>query len=253
LYTNSEQTLRLSRALADKYGVPVVIHLSETQKENRDMEAKYGGSPASVLDRWGILSGRTIAAHGVWVSAADMEILRKRGTGVAHCPSSNMKLASGIAPVVQYLRSGVSIGLGTDGPAGSNNDLDLLEEMDLAAKLQKVHTSDPTVVSAQEAFEMATIRGAHAIGMANDIGSIDAGKRADLTFLRFTDAHAQPLFNVYSQLVYALKGSDVRHVVVNGRVVVKDRRVLTLNEAEVLKAAAAWKGRISESVATPRP
>jgi 5-methylthioadenosine/S-adenosylhomocysteine deaminase len=253
LYTNSEETLRQCRALADRYAVPLVIHLSETKKENDDIHSKYGASPTAVLDRWGILTGRTIAAHGVWVSNADVEILRKRRTGIAHCPSSNMKLASGIAPVTQYLRAGVSIGLGTDGPAGSNNDLDLLEEMDLAAKLQKVHLSDPTVVSAQEAFEMATIRGAQAIGMANEIGSIEAGKRADLTFIRFTEAHGQPLFNVYSHLVYALKASDVRHVVVNGRVLMRDRRVLTLSEPEILKAAASWKSRISASVATPRP
>jgi 5-methylthioadenosine/S-adenosylhomocysteine deaminase len=154
---------------------------------------------------------------------------------------------------VQFMRAGVSIGLGTDGPAGSNNDLNLFEEMDLAAKLQKVHTSDPTVVSAQEAFEMATIRGASAIGLSKEIGSIEAGKRADLTFIRFSEPHGQPLFQVYSHLVYALKASDVLHVVVNGRVVVNDRRVLTLNQANVLKAAAAWKDRISASVATPRP
>jgi 5-methylthioadenosine/S-adenosylhomocysteine deaminase len=217
------------------------------------MEAKYGATPAAVLDRWGILSGRTIAAHGVWISPSDMQILRKRNTGVAHCPSSNMKLASGIAPLVQYLGSGVATGLGTDGPAGSNNDLNLFEEMDLAAKLQKVHTGDPTAISAQQAFEMATIRGAQAIGMAKEVGSVEAGKRADLTFVRFTEAHAQPLFHVYSQLVYALKGSDVRHVVVNGRIVLRDRRLLTLNEAEVVRTAAGWKERIRASVASPRP
>jgi 5-methylthioadenosine/S-adenosylhomocysteine deaminase len=253
LYTNSEETLRACRALADKYGMPLVIHLSETKKENDDMQAKYGASPTAVLERWGILRGRTLAAHAVWINASDIAILSRRRTGVAHCPSSNMKLASGIAPVTQLLRARIAVGLGTDGPAGSNNDLNLFEEIDLAAKLQKVHTGDPTAVSAQQAFEMATIRGAEAIGMTKEIGSIEPGKRADLAFVRFTEPHAQPMFNVYSQLVYALKGSDVRHVVVNGRPVVRDRRILTVSEAEVLKAAAAWKEKISASLATPRP
>lgn len=253
LYTNSEETLRACRALADKYGKPLVIHLSETKKENDDMQQKYHASPTAVLDRWGVLTGPTIAAHGVWISPEDSAILLKRNTGIVHCPSSNMKLASGIAPVIQYLASGVATGLGTDGPAGSNNDLNLFEEMDLAAKLQKVHTGDPTAVSAREAFEMATIRGAEAVHLSKEIGSIEPGKRADLAFVRFTEPHGQPMFNVYSQLVYALKGSDVRHVVVNGRVVVRDRQVLTVNEAAVLKAAGVWKEKISASLAIPRP
>ena len=253
LYTNSEETLRACRALANKYGMPLLIHLSETRKENDDMVAKYGATPAAVLNMFGVLSGRTLAAHGVWISAEDMRILKSRNTGVAHCPSSNMKLSSGIAPVLDYLKAGVDLGLGTDGPAGSNNDLNLFEEMDLAAKLQKVHTGDPTAVSAQQAFEMATVGGAAAVGLKGEIGSIEAGKRADLIFVRTTDPHAQPLFNVYSALVYSLKGSDVRHVMVNGRLVVRDRRVLTVNQAEVLRQAAVWREKIAASVATPRP
>jgi 5-methylthioadenosine/S-adenosylhomocysteine deaminase len=233
--------------------MPLLIHLSETRKENDDMVAKYGATPTAVLDRFGVLGGRTIAAHGVWIAAEDMRILKARNTGVVHCPSSNMKLSSGIAPVMDYLKAGVDLGLGTDGPAGSNNDLNLFEEMDLAAKLQKVHTGDPTAVSARQAFEMATVGGAAAVGLKGEIGSIEAGKRADLIFVRTTDPHAQPLFNVYSALVYSLKGSDVRHVMVNGRLVVRDRRVLTINQAEVLKQATAWREKIAASVATPRP
>ena len=253
LYTNDEQTLRASRALANKYGMPLLIHLSETRKENEDMLAKHKGTPTAVLEKFGVFNGRTLAAHGVWVSPQDMRILKDRDVGIAHCPSSNMKLSSGIAPVVDYLKAGVDVGLGTDGPAGSNNDLNMFEEMDLAAKLQKVHTGDPTAVTAQQAFEMATVRGAAALGLSKEIGSIEAGKRADLMFVRFTEPHAQPMFNVYSTLVYALKGSDVRHVMVNGRLVVRDRRVLTVNEADVLKQAAAWRQKIAASVATPQP
>jgi 5-methylthioadenosine/S-adenosylhomocysteine deaminase len=249
LYTNSEESLRAARALANKYDVPLLIHLSETKKENDDTRAKFGASPTAVLDKWGLLNGRTLAAHGVWIDDADMKVLRERGVGVAHCPSSNTKLASGIAPVTKYLAAGVDIGVGTDGPAGSNNDLNLFEEMDLAAKLQKVHTGDPTAVTALEAFEMATIRGARALGLSKEIGSLEAGKRADLIFIRVTEPHAQPMFNVYSQLVYALKGSDVRHVMVNGRLVVRDRNVLTLDRAMVLKAAAAWREKLNAAVA----
>jgi 5-methylthioadenosine/S-adenosylhomocysteine deaminase len=250
LYTNSEETLRACRALADKHGKPLLIHLSETRRENDDMRAKYGASPTAVLSRWGILTGPTLAAHGVWVDAADIATLARRNVGVAHCPSSNTKLASGIAPLVDYLKAGVAVGLGTDGPAGSNNDLNLFEEMDLAAKLQKVHTGDPTAISARQAFELATIGGARALALSNEIGSIEAGKRADLVFVRFTVPHAQPMFDVYSALVYSLKASDVRHVMVNGRVVVRDRRLLTINEAFVLKQAARWREKVSASLAT---
>jgi 5-methylthioadenosine/S-adenosylhomocysteine deaminase len=250
LYTNDEATLKAARALADKYGMPLLIHLSETRRENDDMRAKYGASPTAVLDRWGVFNGRTLAAHGVWID--DAAPGKNTHVGVAHCPSSNMKLASGIAPILDYLKAGVAVGLGTDGPAGSNNDLNLFEEMDLAAKLQKVHTGDPTAVTAQQAFEMATILGARALGMEARIGSLDAGKRADLMFVRFTAPHSTPMFNVYSSLVYALKGSDVRHVMVNGKLVVRDRQVLTLDSAAVLKQAEVWQAKISASAATPQ-
>ena len=252
LYTNSEETLRAARALANKYDKPLLIHLSETRKENEDMRAKYGASPTAVLDRWGVWNGRTVAAHGIWIDDPDMQILASRGVGVAHCPSSNTKLASGIAPVAGYLKAGVALGLGTDGPAGSNNDLNLFEEMDLAAKLQKVHTGDPTTVSARQAFEMATSMGAKALGLQGEIGSLEPGKRADLIFVHAAVPHAQPLYDVYSALVYALKASDVRHVVINGRLVVRDRKVLTVNEAAVMKRAGEWQARIQSSLATSR-
>jgi 5-methylthioadenosine/S-adenosylhomocysteine deaminase len=164
-----------------------------------------------------------------------------------------MKLASGIAPVTEYLKTGVSVGLGTDGPAGSNNDFNMFEEMDLAAKLQKVHTGDPTALGAQQAFEMATIGGAQALGMQKEIGSIEAGKKADLIVIRVIEPHAAPMYNVYSALVYNLKSSDVQHVMVNGKLVVRNRRVLTLDQAQVLKAAQEWRTKISDSAATPPP
>ena len=139
LYTNSDETLQAARALANKYHAPLLIHLAETKKENDDVLAQRHMTPVKLLDSLGVFNGRTVAAHCVWVNEADMAILKARGVGVAHCPSSNMMLASGIAPVTRMLALDIAVGLGPDGPAGSNNDFNLFEEMDLAAKLQKVH------------------------------------------------------------------------------------------------------------------
>src|SRR5579863_112861 len=203
IFTNDDGTLRAARKLADKYGVPLVIHLSETKRENDDSIQTRGMSPTRLLDVLGVLNGPTIAAHGVWLDDPDMQILKAHGTGIAHCPSSNMKLSSGVAPVVKLLSLGIAVGVGTDGPAGSNNDFDLMEEMNLAADLQKVATGDPTVVPARQALDMATILGARAIGMEKEIGSIEAGKRADMVTIRIDRPHAVPMYNVYSQIVYA--------------------------------------------------
>ena len=250
LYTNDEATLKAARAMANKYGVPLLMHLSETKRENDDMQAKYGASPTAVLDRWGIFNGRSVMAHGVWISSADMDILKARGVGVGHCPSSNMKLASGVAPVVQYLKRDIAIGLGPDGPAGSNNDFNLFEEMDLAAKLQKVTTMNPTAITAEQAFEMATIRGARALSMDMEIGSLESGKKADLIVIRADRPHALPIYNVYSQLVYALKGSDVTDVIVNGRVVVRGSKVLTVDLPTVSRKSLQWQEKIQKSIAS---
>jgi 5-methylthioadenosine/S-adenosylhomocysteine deaminase len=202
-----------------------------------------------LLDKLGVLDGRTVAAHGVWIDANDMAMLKKHNVGVAHCPSSNMKLASGIAPVMDYLRNDVAIGLGTDGVAGSNNDVDMFEEMDLAAKLQKVTTHDPRSLNAEQAFEMATLRGARALGMDREIGSLETGKRADLIVVGLNEANAVPIYSVYSQLVYALKASDVQDVIVNGKIVVRQRRALTLNRDEILSKAAQYGATIHRSLA----
>ena len=205
-------------------------------------------SPTQVLDSLGVLTGRTLAAHCVWTSDADLAILKSRNVGVAHCPSSNMKLASGVAPVVKMLAMDIAVGLGPDGPAGSNNDFDLFEEMDLAAKLAKVTSGDPRALPATAALEMATIRGARALGMEKEIGSLEAGKRADLITVRIDRAHAVPLYDAVSQMVYALKGSDVRDVMVNGKVVVRDAKILTLDEKLVLAKAAEYRAKISASL-----
>jgi 5-methylthioadenosine/S-adenosylhomocysteine deaminase len=252
IYTNSDSTLRAARKLANEHGVPLLIHLSETRKENDDARAARGMSPTAALDALGILSGRTLAAHGVWLDEADMEILKKRGAGIAHCPSSNMKLASGAANVTRWLALGLRAGLGTDGPAGSNNDLNLFEEMDLAAKLAKVMTGDPRALAANQALALATTGGARALGLEKEIGSLEVGKRADLILVAMDSPHATPGYNPMSQLVFAAKGSDVTDVMVNGRLVVKQRRALTLDQAAVLNAARAWSARIGKTVEPAR-
>jgi 5-methylthioadenosine/S-adenosylhomocysteine deaminase len=248
LYTNSDETLRASRALADKYRAPLLIHVSETKKENDDTLAKRGMSPVKVLDSLGVLTGRTVAAHCVWVDDADMTILKTRGTGVAHCPSSNMMLASGVAPVVRMLALDLAVGLGPDGPAGSNNDFDLFEEMDLAAKLQKVTLGDPRALPAAAVLDMATIRGARALGMEKEIGSLENGKLADLITVRLDRPNGVPLYDAISQMVYALKAEDTRDVMVNGRLVVRDGRSLTLNEALILQTAEKYRDKVRASL-----
>jgi 5-methylthioadenosine/S-adenosylhomocysteine deaminase len=248
LYTNSDATLQAARALANKYHAPLLIHLSETKKENDDEQAKRRRSPTQTLDALGVLSGRTVAAHCVWVSDADLRILKARGVGVAHCPSSNAMLGSGVAPVPKMLALGIAVGLGPDGPAGSNNDFDVFEEMDLAAKLQKVSALNPQALSAATALEMATIGGARVLGMEKEIGSLETGKRADMIFVRLDRPNAQPVYDAVAQMVYALKAADVRDVMVNGRPVVRDAKILTLNQDQILQKAAEYGVRVSASL-----
>ncbi len=248
IYTNSDETLVACRRLADQYQKPLVIHLSETKKENDDSLAQRKKTPTAALDALGVLNGWTVAAHGVWLDDADLAILKARGTGLAHCPSSNMMLSSGVAPVTKMLALQMPVGLGTDGVAGSNNDVNMMEEMDLAAKLQKVTTGDPRSLPAKEAFAMATILGAKALRMDKLIGSIEAGKRADLITIRIDEPNAVPMYDVYSQLVYSLKGADVSDVMVNGKTIVRGRKMLTLDEPSILAKAQEYREKVSLSL-----
>jgi 5-methylthioadenosine/S-adenosylhomocysteine deaminase len=184
----------------------------------------------------------------VWLTPGDLAALAPLHVGIAHCPSSNMKLASGIAPVTAMLAAGLAVGLGTDGPAGSNNDMDLLEELDLAAKLAKVTQGDPQALPAIQAFEMATIGGARALGMDGEIGSLEAGKRADFITLDATAPHAVPAHDPYSMLVYSLKASDVRDVVIEGGFTVRDHVPMTLDAGAILDDARKWRVRIDASL-----
>ena len=251
-YTNTDATLKAARALANKYNAPLITHLSETKKENDDMQAEHHMSPTEYLNSLGVFNGRTVAAHCVWVSDRDQTILKQHNVGVAHNPSSNMMLASGVAPVVDMLKRGIAVGLGTDGPAGSNNDFDLMEEMDLAAKLQKLTRIDPEALSAKQAFEMATINGARALGMEKLIGSLEPGKRADLISIDLDAPNAVPMYDIYSQLVYSLKGSNVIDVMVNGREVVRDKHCLTLDQSAIVAKAKEYGLQIAASVKQKR-
>ena len=249
IYTNTDDTLRAARALANKYNAPLLMHVSETKKENDEVLAKRGVSPVQALDAIGFFNGRTLIAHGVWLDDTDIAILKKHGTGVAHCPSSNMKLSSGAAPVMKMLAGGINVGLGPDGPAGSNNDFDMFEEMDLAAKLQKLVTMDPQSLPAPVALEMATISGARALGLDKEIGSLEPGKRADFITVSLGAPNAVPLYNVYSQMVYALKGSNVNDVMIDGKAVVVNRRVLTLNAPQIIAKAREYGEQVRRSLA----
>src|SRR5438132_1785172 len=246
-YTVSEEHLKAIRAFSDRTGAPIVTHISETKREVDDSIKAKGASPIDYLNRIGFLNNRVIAAHVVWPSEEELGLLKKLGVGIVHNPQSNMKLASGVAPVPEMLKLDLPIGLGTDG-AASNNDLNLWEEMDTAAKLHKLISRDPKVLSAEEAFEMATSRGARALHLEKEIGSIEKGKRADMVIVHLDDLHQTPYYNIYSDLVYATKASDVRSVIVEGRVIMRDRRLLTLKEETIKADARHYRERIIRSL-----
>ncbi len=246
-YTVSEEHLKAVRVFADRTGVPILIHVAETRKEVEDSTQAKGVRPTEYLARIGFLNQRVIAAHTVHISLEEIALLKRFGVGAVHNPQSNMKLASGVAPVPQMIAEDLALGLGTDG-AASNNDLDMWEEMDTAAKLHKVWSQDPRVVTAQQALEMATIRGARALHMEREIGSLEPGKRADVVLVDLDGLHQTPRYSIYSHLVYATKAADVRTVVIEGRVVMLNRRLLTLDESALKHRARAFRERIARSL-----
>jgi len=246
-YTVSTEHLNNIKRVADKLNAPIIIHVAETKKELDDSIKDKKLRPFEYLESIGFLSSRVIAAHTVHINDAEIDILKSKSVGSAHCPQSNMKLASGVAPIPQMLLKDLAVGLGTDG-AASNNDLDLWEEMDTAAKLHKLISNDPKVLTAQQAFEMATIRGARALHLDDKIGSIETGKRADIVILDFDSLNQTPFYSVYSSLVYATKASDVRTVIIDGKVVMRDKRLLTLDENVIKKDANAYRQKIINSL-----
>lgn len=242
-YTVSPEHLQEVKRLSNKHGAPILLHVAETKQEVETVREKYQATPVVHLDKLGLLCPRLIAKHVVWAGDDELLLLKKHDVGIAHCPQSNMKLASGIAPVPKMLELKLAVGLGTDGPA-SNNDLDMWEEIDTAAKLHKVASGDPTVVSARQALGMATIDGARAVHMAERIGSLEVGKEADLILVGIDAPHQTPIYDVYSHLAYATKASDVRTVVVAGRVIVEDRKPATLDPETIRRDAMRYRDEI---------
>jgi len=247
MYTLDAQTLKEIRAVADREQAPVVIHLAETRDEITIAKDKYKSTPVQFLESIGFWGPRTIAAHGVHVTPDDIRILASRHVGVSHNPESNMKLASGTAPVLDLQRAGVVVGLGTDG-AASNNDLDMFEAMRQAAFLHKLTTNDPKALPAATAIRMATIDGARVLGMDRQIGSLETGKRADLIIVSMRSARQTPMYDPLSHLVYVTRGDDVWTTIVNGRILMRDRHVLTLNEGAILDEAAQWAVKVRQAV-----
>ena len=251
IYTCSQKTLQDAAALARKYHAPILIHTAEMKKEWEDSLKNNGMSPVQYLDKIGLLGPDVVSAHCIFVDAADRKTLAQKQVGCVHNPSSNMMIASGVAPVPEMRAAGIPVGLGTDGPAGSNNDLDLMEEIDLAAKLAKITRMDPLALNAKAVVEMATIDGARALHMEKEIGSLEAGKKADLILISLDEPNAVPMYDIYAQLAYALKGSDVETVVIGGHIVMRDKKLLTVNEEEAIAKARQYKKSIAMSLGMP--
>ncbi len=243
LYTTPLEVVRQAHALARRYAVPLQIHAHESPDEDRLVRERLGATALAALEQAGLLGPGVLVHHAITASDADVRLLARRGVAVSHNLESNMKVGAGLFRLPEMMAAGVAVGLGTDG-AASNNNLDLFEEMDSVAKVHKLFRRDPTLLPAREVFRLATLGGARALGLADRVGSIEKGKLADLVLLDASSPEATPLHDVYSQLVYALKGASVRTVLVAGRVVVRDRRVTTVDEAEVLARARAIAARI---------
>jgi 5-methylthioadenosine/S-adenosylhomocysteine deaminase len=248
MYTLEAETLKGARELANRHHVPVILHLAETQDEVKIAAEQHKATPVGYLESLGFFGPRTLAAHTVHLTSRDIDILKQRGVGVSHNPESNMKLASGTAPVPALRRAGVPVGLGTDG-AASNNDLDMFEAMRQAALLHKLQSGDPRTLPAADVLAMATREGAAALGMEKIIGSLEPGKRADLIVVSMSAARQTPMYDPLSHLVYTTRGDDVRTTIVNGKILMREGKVLTLNEPAVLAEARKLAAEVRQAVA----
>ncbi|MEW6116198.1 MAG: amidohydrolase [Nitrospirota bacterium] len=243
-YACGPETLQRAMALAERHDVLMSIHLSETEWEVGEIVSKYGKRPVEHLAAIGVLNRRVVAAHCVWVDEHEIALLAEREVGVSHCLESNLKLASGIAPVPRMLAAGVKVSFGTDG-AASNNDLNILSELSTAAKLHKTAAKDPTVLDSKTALLMATRWGAEVLGMGSSIGSIAKGKKADLITINLRKPHLLPLYDVYSHIVYAARASDVESVLVDGRLIINGGSFVDACEQDILHKAMEWGERIA--------
>jgi 5-methylthioadenosine/S-adenosylhomocysteine deaminase len=248
-YTVSRAHLEQVRALATELHAPILIHVAETKGEGSQIKDNTTGlSPAAYLDSIGFLGHDVVAAHGIWLTPDDIKMLAAKRVGVAHCPESNMMLASGVAPVVDLRRANVSLGLGTDGPAGSNNNLDMVEEAASAARLQKITRGDPKALSARDVLEMATLGGARALGMEDRIGTLESGKRADVIVIDLQQPKTQPVYAVESAIVYAASGSAVVTTICDGKVLMRNRKVLTVDVAAAVAKAKEYRDKVLKSL-----
>ena len=248
-YTLSTDHLKQVRALGTELGLPILIHVSETKDELRQVAEKQNGmTPGVYLDSIGFLGDDVVAAHGVHLTPDELRIFAAKKTGVAHCPESNQMLASGVAPIVDMVKAGMEVGLGTDGPAGSNNNLDMVEEMASAARLQKVMRNDPKAISARELLRLATIGGAQVLGLDDKIGTLERGKRADIAIFDLQQVKVQPVYSVESAIVYAASGSSVVTTICDGRILMRRGEVLTVNEAETMRKAKEYRAKILKSL-----
>ncbi len=247
LFTCGKELLQRVNQLALEKGVPLVIHLAETMDEINEVKKRFGKSPVQHLQDLGLLGPHLIGVHCVYIEEWEIELLAENGVGVVLSPESNMKLASGIAPVTEMLRAGINVSIGTDGCA-SNNNLDLFEEMDTAAKLHKVNKLDPTIMDARTVLNIGTIQGARVLGMDKIIGSLEKGKRADLIVIDTNKPHLTPMYNPYSHLIYSCGGHDVRHSIIDGRLVMEDRKLYTLDLEEIMKRSNEKSIKVREWV-----
>lgn len=245
-YTCPPEYLRRVNTLADELGVGIHIHLAETKGEFDDIVRDYGVTPTAYLENCGVMERPVLAAHCVHLTSEDIDILKKHGVGVAHSPQSNMKLASGIAPVPEMLDAGLDVSLGTDG-ASSNNDLDMIQEMRSASFLHKVHTMNPTVLPAYQAVEMATVNGGRALGLEREIGSLAPGMKADMILINLKAPHMTPCYDPVANLAYSAQAGDVDTVIIDGRIIMEDRKIKTFDEQEVLRQVQQRAKRLTES------
>ena len=241
-YTCSKQTLRKAKDITEKYNIPLHIHVAETRQEVEDITTRTGLSPAAYLYSIGLLDRNVIAAHSVWLNPNDIELYARTGTSIAHCPKSNLKLASGIADTDAYLKAGINVGIGTDGTA-SNNTLDMVAETRFAALLPKGVHYNPEAVSAKTALRMSTINGAKALGLNHLTGSLEPGKRADLIVVHADASNMIPMYNEYSAIVYAANSKNIRSSMVNGKWIMLNREVMNIDKEETMNAMR----RISET------
>lgn len=245
VYTCGPDNYKRAKEMADEYDIPMHTHLAETQFEVAECQKRFGKTPVEYLNDLGVLSERLSAAHCVWLTDREIDILAEKKVGVSHCIESNLKLASGIAPLPKMLKAGVKVSFGTDG-AACNNDLNILGEMSTAVKVHKAVSNDATVINSRTALAMATKNGAEVIGLGDITGTIKPGKKADIVIAGLDHPHLTPIYDIYSHIAYCMRPSDIETVMVNGRILIENGRPLTLNESDILEKAKVWQNKIKE-------